>query len=59
MLDEIWQADMKVHGLMPLIKGKSDHEKDNFEGYLTIPVKCERVIQKDKDFPLWNRYIPS
>lgn len=34
--DSIWQADMKQNGLIPLIKGISDREKDIAQGYIVV-----------------------
>ncbi|YBV93564.1 hypothetical protein M1D53_28970 (plasmid) [Bacillus sp. PK9-021] len=34
--NDIWQEDMKQNGLIPLLKGTNDNEKDEEEGYVVV-----------------------
>lgn len=36
IFQQIWDADMKGNGVLPLIKGLSDHEKDTTQGFVIV-----------------------
>ncbi|MDY8022018.1 hypothetical protein [Paenibacillus polymyxa] len=36
IFQQIWEADMKENGILPLIKGLSDNQKDSEQGYVIV-----------------------